>query len=80
MPKEDRRAITARLALSQPRYPLLDDAAAKVGIDQPAFGPLRCIAEGRIIYSLFPRETLEPAILENADDGGSPVSMGLYNT
>jgi hypothetical protein len=38
--EQDQRAIAARLALSRPRYPLLDNAAAEIGIDQPAFRAL----------------------------------------
>jgi hypothetical protein len=37
LPEKNHRAIAARLALSRPCHPLLDDAAAKVGIDQPVF-------------------------------------------
>jgi len=38
-PEQDQRAIAARLSLARSRDPLLDDAAAKVGIDQAALGP-----------------------------------------
>jgi hypothetical protein len=37
-PECDQHSKTASLALSRPRYPLLDEAAAKIGIDQPASG------------------------------------------
>lgn len=80
MPEQDQRAIAARLALAGTRHALLDDVAAKVGIDQPAFGPLHGIAKSRIGLPLFPCETLEPAILENARDGGSPAWPLIYNT
>jgi hypothetical protein len=40
LPEKDHCPIAAGLALSRPRHPLLDDAAAKVGIDQPVFRAL----------------------------------------
>jgi hypothetical protein len=38
--EEDQRAITARLASALARDALLDEAAAKIGIDQAAIGPI----------------------------------------
>ena len=73
MPEQDQRAVAARFSLPGSRHALLDDATAKVSIHQSAFGPLHGIAKGGIGQPLFPCETLEPAILENARDGGSPA-------
>jgi hypothetical protein len=78
--KQDQRAIAARLSFARPRDPLLDDAAAKVSVDQAALRPRDCISQRLIAQFLLAREALEPAILEYAYDGGSPATLPIYNT
>jgi hypothetical protein len=59
---------------------LLDDATTKVGIHQTAFRARHSFTKRGIGNPLLPRKAFEPAILENAGDGGSPASFAIYNT
>jgi len=40
--------------------PLLDDAAAEIGVDQAAFGAKRCVAQAAVGYPLPAGETGQP--------------------
>jgi hypothetical protein len=52
-PEENDRTVTFGSSLSGPRDPLLDDFAAKIGIDQSSFGPSNSFTKGSIRNSFF---------------------------
>ena len=80
--KEDQdRAITARLASALARNALLDETAAKIGIDQAGLGPMHGISK-RGIADLFPCCGLgESAVGVDADARAlSHAAMAQYHT
>ena len=64
VPVEDDRSKAARPTLARPRDTLLDDAAAKVGVDLPTLGPTHRVEQHRVGNSFLARETPEPGIPE----------------
>jgi hypothetical protein len=56
---------------------LLDEAAAKIGVDQTAFGPCDCLAQTHVRNSFVPGKSREPPRLENLH--GAPNTMN-YST
>src|SRR5947209_1531913 len=60
----DQHAIAARPSFSGPRHPLLEDAAAEIGIDQAALGPPHRLAKTRIGNPLAARKAREQFRLE----------------
>ena len=56
--------IAAASSLVLPRYPLLDEPAAEVGIDQPAFSPIDRIPESGVRNPLASCEARRPSRFE----------------
>jgi hypothetical protein len=72
-PAEDQdRAIPSRFSSALARDTLLDEATAKIGIDQAGFGPMNGISKRGIADLFLCRELGEPAV--GVDAGASVLS------
>jgi hypothetical protein len=65
-PVGDQRAVAARAALSFPSDPLLDDAAAKIGVDQATGGARYGLAQAPIRNPLAARVPHQPFGFEDS--------------
>jgi len=59
-PVSDQRAVAAGAALPLPRDPLLDDAAAKIGVDQATGSTINRLAQAPIRNPLAARKPHQP--------------------
>jgi hypothetical protein len=58
--------MPARTALPESRDPLLDDAAAEIGVDKPTRNPRDSLPQAIVRDPLTSREADEPSGFENA--------------
>ena len=72
-PIRDQRPIAAGAPLARPRHPLLDHAAAEIGIDQAALGTLDRLAEPGIVDAFLAREPRKVSRLEHPHERRSAL-------
>src|SRR5262249_29145239 len=79
--QEDDRSVSTRLALSWARDPLLDDAAAEVGIDLSFFSARYRVHQNQVADFFLSSKPFKPAGLEDSRAARSAFhTSSLYRT